>query len=394
MGLYERALELRDNTVAHRRYLHRNAEAGLELPKTSAYVEKVLDGLGIEHYRCGNGIVGVIGTGENDVLLRADMDALPMNEESGEDFTSENDSFAHTCGHDMHCAMLLTCAELLSEIRENLSGRVILVFQSGEETLTGCKSMLHSGLLKDKNIKGALAVHTAAGRVPLGTVMYNAGGVMMFSADSFRVDVHGHGGHGAYSHACTDPIRIGNAVYSFFDSLMSGENDVSRRASLTVGSFHGGTTGNVIPDSVYLSGSLRTDGGENRERLKRRISEGACSVAELFGGKAEVSFLSSVPPLICDKKLTEKAVSYVTELGIPNLSLVPDVTAAASEDFSLVAQMIPSVYLYISAGFDDERGDAVAHDAHVRFNENALPMGAAIYAIFAKRYLDTLADNS
>lgn len=388
MDFYKKALQIKDEIISHRRYIHRNAEVGLTLPYTSKYITKALKSYGINCQAYGNGIVGTVGEGESAVLLRADMDALPMKEQSGEEFTSCSESTAHTCGHDLHAAMLLGCAKLLSEMKDDLCGKVMLMFQPGEEILTGCRDMIDDGLLSDETISAALAIHTGAGKIPPGTFMYNAGGVMMFSADNFRIEIKGRGGHSAYPHTAADPIRIGCVIYSFFESLMAKENDPSLRASLTIGSFRGGDVGNIIPESAVLLGSLRTDDTKNRERLKRRIKESAEKIAEMMGGKVEVSFTASVPPLICDRKLTDMAVRYMKELSIPWDRQIPDLSATASDDFSLIAEKLPSVYIYLSAGFEDERGDALAHNARVRFNEDVCPMGTAAYAQFAMRYLE------
>ena len=388
MDFYKEASDLKDEIVRHRRYFHRNAEVGMTLPYTSKYIEKALASYGIECKRFGGGLVGILGSGDSTVLLRADMDALPMKEQSGEEFTSCSESTAHTCGHDLHAAMLLGSAKILSKHRKHLQGRVAFMFQPGEEVLKGCADMIGHGLIDDLAPSAALAIHTGAGRIPPGVFMYNAGGVMMFSADTFRIDISGKGGHGAYSHLSSDPIRIGNSIYSALESLMAKERNPIRRASLSIGRFSGGTAGNVIPESAVIEGSLRTDDSDERERLCKRITEACKQCAESLGGTASVSFTAGVPPLVCDRDLTERAVSYMRELSVPWRDAVSDLTAAASEDFSLIAEKIPSTYIYLSAGFDDSRGDSLAHDPRVRFNEDVLPIGAAVYSQFAVRFLE------
>lgn len=388
MDFYKEATELTEEIVRHRRYFHKNAETGMTLPYTSKYIEKALASYGIECKRFGNGLVGILGSGDSTVLLRADMDALPMKEQSGEEFTSCSESAAHTCGHDLHAAMLLGSAKILSRHREGLRGRVVFMFQPGEEILKGCADMIGHGLLRELTPLAAMALHTGAGKIPPGVFMYNAGGVMMFSADNFRIDITGKGGHGAYSHLSSDPIRIGNMIYSSLESVLAKERDPIRRASLSIGRFSGGTVGNVVPESAVIEGSLRTDNNGERERLRERIKSVAEKCAESLGGTAKVSFTASVPPLVCNAELTERTVAYLRELSVPWRDHMPNLAAAASEDFSLIAEKVPSTYFYLSAGFEDSRGDSLAHDPRVRFNEDVLPIGSAVYSQFAARFLE------
>jgi len=388
MDIYKRALGLTDEIISHRRYIHQNAEVGKRLPKTSAYVAEFLDSLGIGWKQCGCGITATVGEGYNTVLLRADMDALPMKEESGETFSSSSDCAAHTCGHDLHCAMLLGATRILSEIKNELCGTVKLMFQPAEEPLTGCFDMISSGLLRGPAPSAAFAVHVGAGKLIPGVFMYNADSVMMLSADTFRIDITGHGGHAAYPHMTVDPLRIACNIYSFLESLTAGECDPASRAFVTVGMLNGGNVGNVIPDTACIEGSVRTDSAKEREKLKLRIAECSKAIAEMLGGSARVSFKAGVPPMICDKDLTEKAISYMQELSVPWRKAISGISVSASDDFALIAEKIPSAYIYLSAGFDDRRGDCLAHDPRVRFNEDVCPVGAAVYAQLAVRYLE------
>lgn len=387
MDFYARAKELKNDIVKHRRYIHKNAEDGLELHKTKKYVIQVLQSCGIEPKPCGSGISAVIGSGRPVILLRADMDALPMKEESVEEFASSTDA-AHTCGHDLHTAMLLGAAVMLKEAEADLNGTVKLMFQPAEETLEGCLNMIDHGILEDPTVDAALAYHVGAGKMPAGKYMYNAGGVMMFSADSFRICIRGKGGHGGYPHLTVDPIRIGAHLYVSLESLVSKEVPPSSKCTVTIGKFEGGKTGNIIPEDVVLEGSLRTDSKKIQQKIKERISEISESIAKAFGGSAEVSFKPGVPPLICNAELTHRIASYMNELNIPWSTPIEDVMAGASEDFALIAEKVPATYMYLSAGFDDERGDFLAHNPKVRFDEDVCPIGAASFAHCAVRWLN------
>jgi amidohydrolase len=387
MNYFERAKELMTETVAHRRYFHTNAEVGLHTPKACAYIREALAMCGIDAEPCGEGVTAVIGNGEKTVLLRADMDALPMCEESGEPFACPTKTEAHACGHDLHAAMLLTAAKMLKENESALKGRVKLMFQPAEETFEGARNMLQAGLLTEK-VDVAMACHVAAGRMPGGIVSYNAGGTMMSSVDGFQLTIHGKGAHGAYPHLSVDPIQIGVYIYLALESLIARESDPGQSTVLTIGRFTAGSTSNIIPDSAVLQGTLRTKNRDERAKLCRRIREVADGVASLYGGSVEYEALSAVPPLVCDADVTNAMVRYLHEEGCPPLFFQADVSASASEDFALVADEVPSAYFYLSAGFNDERGDAPAHNPKVRFNEEVCPIGAACLAHCASRWLE------
>ena len=387
MNFYERALELREETVAHRRWLHSNAEVGLHMPKGQTYVMEQLQEYGLDPIPCGHGVTAEVGpkTGRT-ILLRADLDALPMPEESGESFSCPTGTEAHTCGHDFHAAMLLTAAKILKENEAVLSGRVRFMFQPAEETFEGAKDMLANGILD--GVDAALAYHVGSGRMPVGLFMYNSGGTMMYSVDGFRITIYGRGAHGAYPHSSIDPINIGVHIYLALESLIAREADPSKACVLTIGNFSAGSAPNIIPDTAVLQGTLRTNDIASREKLVRRLKEAVQKTAKVFGGSAKIEMISEVPPLVCDSVMTDEMVGYMKELPIPGLTPVPDTSASASEDFATIAAKVPSVYMYLSAGYMDERGDVPAHNPKVRFNEDVCPIGSACFAHCAVRWLE------
>ena len=386
MNFYERALELREETVAHRRWLHANAEVGLHMPKGQTYVMEQLSRYGLEPHPCGHGVAAELGRGGGrTLLLRADMDALPMSEESGESFSCPTGTEAHTCGHDFHTAMLLTAAKMLKENEDMLSGRVRFMFQPAEETFEGAKDMMDNGILE--GVDAALAYHVGPGRMPVGLFMYNSGGTMMYSVDGFRITVYGQGAHGAYPHNSIDPINIGVHIYLALESLIAREADPGKSCVLTIGNFSAGSAPNIIPDTAVLQGTLRTNDSASREKLVRRLKEVVQKTAEVFGGSAEIEMISEVPPLVCDPAMTDEIAGYMKELPIPGLTPVPNTSASASEDFATIAEKVPGVFMYLSAGYMDERGDAPAHNPKVRFNEDVCPIGSACLAHCAVRWL-------
>mgnify|MGYP002615493097 FL=1 len=387
MNYYERALELKDETIANRRHIHKNAETGLDLPKTKAYVMEKLTEYGLEPKDCGYGVTATLGKGGKVLLLRADMDALPMPEESGEEFACPTGKEAHTCGHDFHAAMLLTAAKMLKEKEDTLEGTIKFMFQPAEETFEGSKNMIENGILENPPVDAALAYHVSPGKMPIGLFMYNDKDTMMYSVDGFKITIHGKGSHGAYPHVGVDPINIGVHIHLALQELIARESDPTHSCVLTIGQFAGGTAANIIPETAVLQGTIRTNTPEARELLVRRMKEVAEKTAAVYNGTVDIEMISEVPPLICNPKLTDEVVGYMQELGIPGLTPYPGISASASEDFAVIAEKVPSTFMYLSAGYLDERGQYPAHHPKAQFNEDVCPIGAACLAHCASQWL-------
>lgn len=387
MNYYERALELKDETIANRRHIHKNAETGLDLPKTKAYVMEKLTEYGLEPKDCGYGVTATLGKGGKVLLLRADMDALPMPEESGEEFACPTGKEAHTCGHDFHAAMLLTAAKMLKEKEDTLEGTIKFMFQPAEETFEGSKNMIENGILENPPVDAALAYHVSPGKMPIGLFMYNDKDTMMYSVDGFKITIHGKGSHGAYPHVGVDPINIGVHIHLALQELIARESDPTHFCVLTIGQFAGGTAANIIPETAVLQGTIRTNKSEARELLVRRMKEVAEKTAAVYNGTVDIEMISEVPPLICNPKLTDEVVGYMQELGIPGLTPYPGISASASEDFAVIAEKVPSTFMYLSAGYLDERGQYPAHHPKAQFNEDVCPIGAACLAHCASQWL-------
>lgn len=387
MNYYERALELKDETIANRRHIHKNAETGLDLPKTKAYVMEKLTEYGLEPKDCGYGVTATLGKGGKVLLLRADMDALPMPEESGEEFACPTGKEAHTCGHDFHAAMLLTAAKMLKEKEDTLEGTIKFMFQPAEETFEGSKNMIENGILENPPVDAALAYHVSPGKMPIGLFMYNDKDTMMYSVDGFKITIHGKGSHGAYPHVGVDPINIGVHIHLALQELIARESDPTHSCVLTIGQFAGGTAANIIPETAVLQGTIRTNKPEARELLVRRMKEVAEKTAAVYNGTVDIEMISEVPPLICNPKLTDEVVGYMQELGITGLTPYPGISASASEDFAVIAEKVPSTFMYLSAGYLDERGQYPAHHPKAQFNEDVCPIGAACLAHCASQWL-------
>ena len=394
MDYLKRSVELFEETTANRRYLHQNPEVGTELPNTSAFIWDRLTEMGYAPKLCGGcGVVATVGkAGGKTILLRSDMDALPMREESGLPFASTCDA-AHTCGHDCNAAQLLTAAKLLKENEDALAGTVKLMFQPAEEVFLGAKAMIADGVLEDPKPDAALSFHVTSGQMPPTVFLYNSTGTMMNSVDGFKITVRGKGSHGAYPERSVDPINIAVHIYLALEAIVAREITSTQASVMTVGIFSAGDAYNIIPETAQLQGSIRTDSPEQRELLVRRMKQVAASVAETYNGSAEVEMIAEVPPLICDHDVTESFAGYMKELDVPGQFAVADLKATASDDFACVLERIPGAYIYLSAGFAD-RPATQQHSPDVLFNEEVFRFGPAYLAHCATRWLEDAAKNS
>ena len=388
MNYYEHALSLKEELIQHRRNLHKNAEVGLHLPKTKQYVMETLTKYGLSPQSCGEGVTALVGKGQPVILLRADMDALPMPEESGLAFSCPTGEQAHCCGHDLHAAMLLTAAKLLKENESALKGTVKLMFQPAEETFEGALNMIDHGVLESPRPDAAMAYHVSAGKILPGTFMYNdSRDAVLFSMDGFTITIKGRGAHGAFPHLSIDPINIGVHIHLALQELIARECSPQSSCLVTVGQFSAGSAPNIIPETAVMRGTIRSNSAETRELLVRRVQEVAERTAAVYGGTATVEMTGGVPPLLCDPQLTREMTGYMRDLPIPGWTGCSGFSAAASEDFAFISTEIPSTYIHLCAGFEDERGHASAHNPKVQFNEDILPIGAACMAHCATEWL-------
>ena len=388
MNYYNRALELKEEIITHRRYIHENAETGLNLPKTTTYILETLADYGIEAKRLGHGILATIGHGGKTLLLRADMDALPMKEESGETFACPTGTEGHCCGHDMHAAILLGTARLLKEQETHLKGTVKLMFQPAEETFEGARDMIAAGLFEQAKPDASLALHVMPGHQTPGTFMYNHTGIMMSSVDGFRIHIQGKGGHGAFPQDAINPITIGAHIHIALSELIASEADPAHSCVLSIGHFEAGKAPNIIPHTAFMEGTLRTKNEDARKRLVKRIHEICEYTAKRYGGSITIESLSDMSILKNDPEFTTQMIDFIQELPIPNLNGIPGCSANASDDYAMITSKIPSCYFNLAAGFEDERGDYGVHHPKVRFNEDALPIGASMLAHCTERWLN------
>lgn len=387
--IYERAQAMSHQLVAWRRQIHAHPELGVDQPETTALVVEALRSMGLEPRLLGGGVTALIQGDKpgKTLLLRADMDALPMEEESGLPFASQVKGAAHTCGHDMHTAMLLGAAQLLVEERASLCGCVKLMFQPGEEVGRGARQMLDAGILTEPRVDAAFGLHTLiASDVPTGSLALSPGPTLA-SSDLFRITVTGRGCHGSRPEQGIDPINILCHIHTLLQTITSREVPQKEAAVLTIGQISAGNAPNIIPNEGYMTGTIRTFNSEVRSLIKQRMTALAEGTATALGGTAVVEYSASCPPLCNNEALTQELLGYCREL-LGEKNVVPMASRLASEDFAEVTNRVPGAFARLSMG---SRAEGYCFDGHhpkVVFNESAMPVGAAVYAYGALRWLE------
>ena len=380
-----------------RRTLHRHPEVGFDLPQTRALVKQVLTEMGYTPQDCGKAGILVLAGGKKPgktILLRGDMDALPVQEESGVDFASEVPGRMHGCGHDMHTAMMLGAAKLLKAHEEELEGTVKLEFQPAEEIFQGSPDMIANGLLEDPKVDAAVMFHVVAGMpLPSGMVLVPGGGITMASCEQYHITVHGKGGHGSMPEACIDPITAAAHIHIALQEINSREMDPHGFGVFTTGRFQAGAASNVIPDTAEMWGTIRTIDPENKvgELIHKRMTEIAQGVAAAYRCTAEVGFSDYCPCMVVDHALAGNALTYMTELvgqGAMDMSkLTGGKAGGGSEDFAFVSHEVPTVSMFLSAGNSKEGYAYGQHHPKVKFDDSILYEGSAAYSWFALRWL-------
>lgn len=384
----ERAMELKESMIQDRRYIHRYAEQGMILPLTSAYVQKRLEEMGYEPVRMGkSGLCAAAGSGKPVILLRADMDALPLREESGLDFASQTDS-AHCCGHDLHTAMLLSAAQMIKEKEQELKGTVKFMFQPGEEVGKGALEMLDCGILEEPVPQAVLGLHVNA-KSPLCRLDYGKG-CTFSSNDSITIKITGRGGHGARPQEAIDPVKTGCHIYMALQSIKANSVSPLKPVILTITAINGGNSHNLIPDTMEMKGTLRTYDEETRTEVMNQIRERVRGTARAFGADAEVLFGEGLPPMICGERFTDQILGYASEVvGTGRIAPHGEVKMG-SEDFAFITEKYPDscAYLFIGAGPDEKNGFPYGqHNSKVVFNEAVMPWGAAVMVQSAVSWL-------
>jgi hippurate hydrolase len=380
------ALAILPDVIELRRRIHRRPEIGLQLPETQAVVLDALRDLGLEP-RLGRATTSltatIVGRPGRTTLLRADMDALPLREDTGLDFASEIDGAMHACGHDTHVAMLLGAARLLVERRDRLEGHVLLMFQPGEEGYHGAQVMLDEGLLDGVDVQRAVALHIST-RYPAGSVALR-GGAMLASADRIVATVRGRGGHASTPHLAVDPITVAAEFVLALQTAVTRRVDVFDPAVITIARISGGTTNNIIPDAVEIEGTIRTISAARRAAIAALVHQVADGIAAAHGATIEVEIVPGYPVTMNDPAVVAWFRGLAAELAGEGAVDDLDAPVMGAEDFSYVIERVPGMMAFLGArpASDDPETAPQNHSNLVVFEEEPMALGVALYAAAA-----------
>ncbi|MFN2198677.1 MAG: M20 family metallopeptidase [Anaerolineales bacterium] len=382
------AYELFETTRGLRRDFHQHPELGFQEVRTAGIVARELRELGLE-VSTGIGQTGVVGILEGaqpgpTVLVRFDMDALPIQEETGTEYASQNEGVMHACGHDGHTAIGLTVARLLHAHRQELAGNVKLVFQPAEEGLGGARHMIADGVLEQPKPDLALALHLW-NEEPVGTLCITPGPVMAAS-ETFLVQLTGSGGHGAAPHQTIDPVLAASQVVTALQSIVSRNVDPLHSAVVSATAIKAGEAFNVIPETAEIRGTIRTYLPETRQLVLRRFEEIIQGVASAFGCQAEISVREITTAVINAPEITSR-VQQAARQTMPQARLLTDYRSMGSEDMAYMMDTIPGCYFFVGSRNDELGFNAPHHNPHFDIDEQALPQAAGLMTAAAIEFL-------
>jgi amidohydrolase len=366
----------------------------MDLPETAAFVKTKLEEMGYRaEYVAGTGVTALAGGKKKGkcFLLRADMDALPVDEKTELEFKSVNGKM-HACGHDFHTTMLLGAAKLLKTMEDDIEGTVKLMFQPAEETLQGAKAMIESGILDNPHVDAAAMFHVGAGYAGMfsGVIVVPEGGVVSAASDLFEINIKGKGGHGAMPDTTIDPLNVAAHIHIALQALLSRELSPSVNAVVTVGIMAGGTANNIIPETATLKGSIRTFDEKVQQFIFERVRDIAVNTAMAFRAEAQVNITIGCPSLIVDNTVAKDIRTCLQEVfgqAVPNPDRIPMTRLSSSEDFAFVSRKVPSLIMMLGAGTPEEGYAYPMHHPQAVFNETVLSQGAAAYAVTALGWL-------
>jgi len=380
------AKKIQDQIVLWRRGLHQIPETGLQLPETAHYVSKKLSEMGIE-FKDNIGVSGIVGLiagkkGDKTIAIRADMDALPIKEETGLPFASQNNKM-HACGHDAHTAMLLGAAEILRKNKDNLEGNVKLIFQAAEEGPGGAKLMIDDGVLENPKVDAILGQHIGT-IFPISQINTGEVGVcydnLMACLDKFEIKVIGKGCHGAMPDTGVDPIVLSAQIINIIQTIISREIKATEPAIITIGEIHGGSSYNIIPDYVSLLGTARAVKQETRERIASRLEEIISNVTKSMGGTYEFNYTFGYPPLKNDLEFTKDFVESAKKIVGENKIKEIFSPTMGGEDMSYYLEKVPGTYFLLGGGNKNKGIIKPHHSSKFDIDEDVLWVGTALLA--------------
>lgn len=391
MEIFSEANQINDELINIRRYLHQHPELSNQEVATSEFITKELKALDIE-VTTGVGGTGVVGLlkGKNPgktIGIRADMDALPVDEETGLDFSSTNLGAMHACGHDLHMTIVLGVAKVLSKKRHKMNGNIKFIFQPAEEKLIGAAQMIADQVLEHPKVDAIIALHCWPD-LPAGIIGVKKGEVMA-AGDSIKIKVNGKQGHAAHPHKAIDPITISSYVITKLQTILSRELSPVDSAVITIGSINGGNAFNIIPSAVELSGTVRVLNPDVREALPNMIERIVKKTAESMNGEATTTYSYGPPPLINDDDMIDILDESVTEVLGNNKLVYMQTPSMGSEDFSFYLKHVPGVFFRLGTREPNVKHQYPLHHPKVTFDEDALVTGVSVMSQTALKFLAT-----
>jgi amidohydrolase len=382
------AQAMRAEIIARRRDFHRHPELAFQEFRTAGIVAETLNQLGLEVSN-GVGKTGVVAILEGEhagptILIRCDMDALPILEENDVEYRSATPGVMHACGHDGHTAIGLAVAKLLNAHKQNLHGRVKFIFQPAEEIGKGAAAMIADGALANPAPDVSLGLHLW-NDLPVGTVSLTNGGILA-SANDFEITLTGSGGHGGLPHQTIDPIMAAAQIISALQTIVSRNVDSAQAAVVTVGTVHAGSAPNIIPGTAKLTGTYRTYNDAVTDLIEKRLNEIATGIAQALGCRAKISLSRMCPPTVNDSATNQRLNGLFAAMD-PNLHLVNDARTMAAEDMSYFLRAAAGSYFFVGSANAQRNLIYPHHHARFDIDEESLPLGAGLLAAAAASYL-------
>ncbi|MCK4233286.1 amidohydrolase [candidate division WOR-3 bacterium] len=389
MDVKKEAFELTEKLIEMRRQLHEIPEIAYEEVKTSAYIADKLSELGIE-IKTGiakTGVVGILkGNGKKTIALRADIDALPVTEANNVEYKSKHAGNMHACGHDAHMSMLLGTAMILSKFKEHLKGQVKFIFQPSEESLPGgAKQMIEEGVLDNPKVDAIFGLHCDP-TIQTGKIGYKTGALMAFTSE-FIILLQGKGGHAADPSNSIDPIIMASDVIQELQKIPSRWVNPIEPVVVTIGSIHGGTTFNIIPEEIELKGTVRLLNTELIEKVKGMINGILKGITSIYGGKYNFNFVAGYPVLVNNKEFTLFMQRIIKGLFGEENAVEIDKPLMVGEDFAYYLQKVPGTFLLLGTKNEEKGSFFPWHHPHFNIDEDALPIGTALFAKCAIEFL-------
>jgi amidohydrolase len=383
------AEKIKDEIIKIRRELHMHPELGYQEIRTSKLIKDYLEKLGIEHYSVAKtGVLGIIrGKSQNGrtIGVRADIDALPIVDKKKCSYSSKEQGRMHACGHDAHTAILLGVAKILNDNKQLFSGNIKLLFEPAEETLGGTKLMLEEGISKNPEIDAFIGLHVTE-NVDCGMVKIKEG-IVNAASNPFVIKVRGRGGHCAYPHIAIDPIVISAYIITAIQEIVSREISPVNPSVITIGSIHGGSCQNVIPDKVEITGTIRTVTNEDRAFIVKRVKDIVRSISKAFRGEAQIVIEEGYPCLYNDKEMTDIAIRTAKAIiGQENI-IEQSAVSMGVESFAYFANQKPSVFYSLGTANKAKKTDMPAHGSFFDIDEDSIPIGIALQCSIILNYL-------